>query len=423
MSYAGPAEAGARPGLRGGIARVAGRTLTAFEQVGGALVTAVMAFVVLVWLLLAAVTSLVGLGRLTLPAALRGVYSVGQREGARLSAGTAPLVRPVLPPPGWSSLRRDPDVGRGLRWLIGHATLGLLLGTVALLLPISALRDLTLPLWWRLFPRGAITPTLSLWTVYSGRGALAAMLLGAGWAVLSVAVTPPIARYLSHRGWALLPATASTDLTLRIAQLSATRAAALDSHATELRRIERALHDGTQNRLVAVTILLGAAQRAVERDSASVGDLLARAHSAAEDALLELRSVARSIMPAVLSDRGLDGALRGLVAASAVPCVLEIDVPARCPAAVEASAYFVVAESLTNASRHSNATKLAVHVRQADGGLHVTVNDDGTGGAEESRGTGLTGIRQRVEALDGDLSLTSPAGGPTTIEVRLPCGS
>jgi signal transduction histidine kinase len=204
--------------------------------------------------------------------------------------------------------------------------------------------------------------------------------------------------------------------------LTATRAAALDAHATELRRIERSLHDGAQNRLVSVAVLLGAARRMVARDPAGADELLERAQSAAETALAELRTVARGILPPVLADRGLAGALSGLAADCAVPCRIDVDVPERCAASVEATAYFVVAEALTNIAKHSGAEHAVVTARGSGGRLVLSVEDDGRGGADADGGSGLTGIRRRIAAHDGDLTLTSPPGGPTVLTVDLPCG-
>lgn len=179
---------------------------------------------------------------------------------------------------------------------------------------------------------------------------------------------------------------------MRVAELTATRAAALDAHATELRRIERSLHDGTRNRLVAVTVLLGAARRAVPRDPVAAEEILERAQDAAEQALAELRSVARGILPPVLEDRGLAGALTGLAATSVVSCQVDVDVPVRCAASVEATAYFAVAEALTNVSRHSGAGRAAVEVRLHEQRLFARVTDDGVGDAVEGGGSGL--VRQ-----------------------------
>jgi signal transduction histidine kinase len=241
--------------------------------------------------------------------------------------------------------------------------------------------------------------------------------------VMTVGLAPGMARLQSSWGRRLLAPGPETDLSLRIAELTSTRAAALDAHAIELRRIERSLHDGTQNRLVATTVLLGAARRMLTRDPAEAEVLLERAQGAAEQALAELRAVARGILPPVLADRGLAGALSGLASGSPVPCQVEVDVPARLAASVESTAYFVVAEALTNVAKHSGATHAAVDVRSRGPRLHVRITDDGHGGADEDGGSGLVGIRRRVQALDGTLTLTSPPGGPTTLEVELPCGS
>jgi signal transduction histidine kinase len=231
-----------------------------------------------------------------------------------------------------------------------------------------------------------------------------------------------MARLQARPGRGLLAAGPDADLSLRVAQLTATRAAALDAHAVELRRIERSLHDGTQNRIVSVTVLLGAARRMVARDPAGADALLERAQSAAEQALAELRTVARSILPPVLDDRGLAGALSGLAANCAVPCQVHVDMPERCAASVEATAYFVVAEALTNIVKHSGARHATVTARSDGDRLRLRVQDDGRGGADEDGGSGLTGIRRRVAAHDGSLQLTSPVGGPTTLQVELPCG-
>jgi signal transduction histidine kinase len=247
--------------------------------------------------------------------------------------------------------------------------------------------------------------------------------MGLGWAVVSVTVVPAMARAQAWPGRRLLATDAGTDLLLRVAHLTATRAAALDAHTTELRRIERSLHDGTQNRLVAVNVLLGAARRAVARDPAAAVAILDRAQDAAEQALTELRGVVRSILPPVLTDRSLPDALTALVTTCPVPCRLDADVPGRSAASVEATMYFVVAETLTNIARHSGARRAEVLLRHQDDRLCVSITDDGRGGADEGGGSGIAGIRRRVEAHDGTFALASPAGGPTTLTASVPCGS
>jgi signal transduction histidine kinase len=231
-----------------------------------------------------------------------------------------------------------------------------------------------------------------------------------------------MARLQAWPGFRLLSPDRGTDLALRVAQLTATRAGALDAHAAELRRIERSLHDGTQNRIVAVNLLLGAARRAVGRNPADVDAILERAQDAAEQALAELRGVVRSILPPVLTDRSLPDALTALAADCPVTCRIDADVPDRCAASVEATAYFVVAEALTNIARHSGASTATVLLRRQENRLCVEVRDDGHGGADEHGGSGIGGIRRRVEAHDGTFALASPAGGPTFLTVSLPCG-
>jgi signal transduction histidine kinase len=285
------------------------------------------------------------------------------------------------------------------------------------------LEELSFPVWWVFLPDGATAGFFGLWPADRWLHAGYVALTGLGWLSLTVTFTPSLARWQSHRGLRLLSPDAEADLSMRVAELTATRAAALDAHATELRRIERSLHDSTQNRMVAVTVLLGAARRALTRDPAGAEALMDQAQTAAEQALVELRAVARGILPPILADRGLTGALTGLAGIAPVPCEVDVDVPGRCAASVEATAYFVVSEALTNIARHSGASSAAVVVQTREDRLHVCVTDDGHGGADPEHGSGLTGIRRRVEALDGRVALTSPAGGPTTLEVELPCGS
>jgi signal transduction histidine kinase len=278
-------------------------------------------------------------------------------------------------------------------------------------------------LWWRLVPPDGATSSLGFPTVHDQLGAFGIGSMGLAWIAILLGLGQGMARLQAWPGRRLLAPPPDTDLSLRITQLTATRAAALDAHATELRRIERSLHDGTQNRLVAVTVLLGAARRALARDPSSADAILERAQNAAEQALAELRTVARGILPPVLADRGLTAALAGLAATCGVPCRIDVEVPGRCAASVEATAYFVVAEALTNISRHSQARYASVTVRRYGGQLHLHIDDDGRGGADERHGSGITGIRQRIEAYDGRLTLTSPPGGPTNFQVELPCGS
>jgi signal transduction histidine kinase len=220
----------------------------------------------------------------------------------------------------------------------------------------------------------------------------------------------------------LQPSTADT-LARRVESLSTSRAGAIDAADAERRRIERNLHDGTQQRLVSLAMNLGMTRAALHDARPEVRQAVADAHEEAKRALAELRDFIRGLHPAVLDELGLDAALSGIAARSPVPVRLTVDLRRRPPAAVEAVAYFVVSEALTNVARHAAATRVDVVVRQQPGGLFLSFTDDGRGGADPSRGTGLRGLQQRVESVDGMLRIASPAGGPTSILVALPCAS
>ncbi|MFE6059416.1 sensor histidine kinase [Streptomyces sp. NPDC056431] len=265
--------------------------------------------------------------------------------------------------------------------------------------------------------------------------------LGAEWSRALLTPTPAAAR--------------AAALAARVEELTATRAGAIAAHGAELRRIERDLHDGTQARLVALSMRIGLAKRAYDSDPVAARKLLDDAQTQAEEALAELRHVVRGIHPPILTDRGLTGAVRALAASSGLEVEVSVtgltdhtpgdrpeklDAPRtpgerpehvdaaratapRAPAAVEAAAYFVIAEALTNAAKHSGAIRASVALTREPAALRARVADEGRGGAEagESGGSGLVGMRRRVAALDGTVRLTSPEGGPTVIEVELPC--
>jgi signal transduction histidine kinase len=407
---------------RWGVRARARATLDALEHLVGGFGTAVLAMAALLLLMVTTLLCFAVVGFFVAPAALRAVRVIADRERGRLSRWGPEIIGPAPVPATLGAALKDSAVRQELVWVVCHATLGLLLGMLGLVLPLNAVREGTFPFWWQLLPEGEATDSMALWTVHDLPGALAISLLGLGWIAIAVVASPGMARLQAWPGRRLLTPDPGTDLALRVAQLTATRAAALDAHATELRRIERSLHDGTQNRLVAVNVLLGAARRAVTRNPADAEAMIDRAQDAAEQALGELRAVVRSILPPVLTDRSLPDALAGLAASCPVPCKIDADVPDRCAASVEATAYFVVAETLTNVARHSHATNATVMLRRRDDRLCVQITDDGHGGADEHSGSGIAGIRRRVEALDGSFVLASPPGGPTTLTVSLPCG-
>jgi signal transduction histidine kinase len=206
----------------------------------------------------------------------------------------------------------------------------------------------------------------------------------------------------------------------RVDELTRTRRGALDVQAAELRRIERDLHDGAQARLVALSMQLGRAEERLE-DRPEVADLVRRARGEASAAIAELRDLARGIAPPVLADRGLAAAVEALGRRSALPVTVDVELEQRPLPVVETAAYFVVAETLTNAAKHARGASATVTIRERGRRLLVEVSDDGPGGADPTGG-GLTGLRHRVEALDGTLAITSTTRG-TTVLAELPCGS
>ena len=207
-----------------------------------------------------------------------------------------------------------------------------------------------------------------------------------------------------------------------IRRLRETRAGAVDAQETELRRIERNLHDGAQARLVSLGMSLGLAEQRLVRDPEAARELVAEARAGVGEALRELRDLARGIHPPILTDRGLAAAISALADHSPIAVDVEASIRERPAPAVETAAYFVVAESLANAGKHAGATAVQVRIARRGDSLEVEVEDDGRGGADPA-GNGLRGLRQRVEALDGTFAVTSPPGGPTVVRAELPCGS
>ncbi|MEV0705073.1 sensor domain-containing protein [Saccharopolyspora sp. NPDC050389] len=212
----------------------------------------------------------------------------------------------------------------------------------------------------------------------------------------------------------------SASLRTELVEVSQSRARLVDAFEVERRRIERDLHDGAQQRLVGLTLKLGIARLDVPSDSQAHQNV-SDAHEEAKQLMAELRELVRGIHPRVLTDRGLPAALGELADRCPIPVAVHAGFPDRFPAHVEATAYFVVAEALTNVAKHSAATAVSVTARRDDGVLAVEVADDGRGGADPARGTGLTGLADRVAVIDGKMLLSSPVDGPTLLRVELPC--
>jgi len=316
----------------------------------------------------------------------------------------------------------DPTSAAARRVLPVHLLAGVPLGLLlVVVLGNIAVAAVVMTAWWAIppdqRPRLAFDVPVDGWVTALGLGLLQLAVLG----TLATVLIPTLARAQARLTLRLLAPSRAERLAHRVSTLTRTRAEVLDAHGAELRRIERDLHDGTQGRLVAVAMRLALAREAVREEPDAAVGLIDEAHGGVEAALAELRDVVRTIYPPILADRGLVGALTAVAAQASVPTRLDAEDPGRVPAAVEAVAYFMVGEALTNVAKHGRASNAAVTVRRGGDSLRVTVTDDGVGGADDSRGTGLTGIRRRVAALDGAMTVDSPAGGPTTVTVELPC--
>jgi signal transduction histidine kinase len=233
--------------------------------------------------------------------------------------------------------------------------------------------------------------------------------------------TPSLMWMRSQVDRVLLTYGSTETLERRVAALTRSRAEAVDHSAAELRRLERDLHDGTQARLVAVSMSLGMAEEMFERDPEAAWRTVSEARAATTAAIADLRSVVRGIHPPVLADRGLEGAIRALALDMAVPVEVVGELFGRPPAPIESAVYFAVAECLANSAKHAGHQHAWVELRHDGGLLHVVVGDDGSGGADEKAGTGMRGVMRRLAAFDGTMSVSSPDGGPTIVTMEVPC--
>jgi signal transduction histidine kinase len=318
----------------------------------------------------------------------------------------------LLDVPGW----------KGLGYGVIMLPLGITNFTIVITLWSIALAGTSYPLW------GWATPQND-WYGHAVHG-----WVKTGWisgsfvvGVLALIAVPHVVRGLAavDRGLikGLLGGSPTAELRQRVESLTVSRDASVDIAESERRRIERDLHDGVQAQLVTLAIDLGMARQklaAGEETDPAVLALVERAHDDSKRAVSELRNLVRGIHPAVLTDRGLDAAVSALAARSPIPVEVNIALTTRPPATVESAAYFVIAEALTNAAKHSGASLIRVDARVVDGRLRVEVSDDGSGGADVEHGGGLAGLAGRLAAVEGRLRVASPIGGPTAILAELP---
>ncbi|MEW6582163.1 MAG: sensor domain-containing protein [Actinomycetota bacterium] len=408
------------------------RTLRELGYALAALPLGVLWFTVMVTLLATGIgmaATLVGIPMLVGTMLLARFGSECERRWTRVALGVEiPAAAPFAVPPG------APWWKRGLRLLLDGARWrealylvlllpsGVVLFTVAVTVWSVALGLLTAPAWYWASAGDADVP----W-VGSGPGAVAASagVVAVG-AVTLLGAPRVVGRLVAAHLWmmgALLGPTRG-ELERHAAQAERQRDLAVGQIDADRRRVERDLHDGAQARLVSLAVDLGRARRRLEDGAtpAEAVDLVRAAHEQAKQALDDVRNLARGIHPAILTDRGLDAALSSLAAGASVPVTLRSQLDGRLAAEVEAAAYFVVAEALTNVAKHSGATRAAVSAAVHDGALTVEVRDDGAGGARALPGSGLTGLEERVASLGGTLTVESPPGGPTAVQAVIPCG-
>ncbi|MBK5992011.1 sensor histidine kinase [Streptomyces microflavus] len=317
-------------------------------------------------------------------------------------------------------LLKDPATWRDLQWLLVDMTVGPVVAMLAAALLIYPVEGLVLaaglwhvfrndPYWYGFVP------------VDSQGTALAALALGVVILAVGLKAAEPLLRLHFLIARPLLAPTPEQTLAQRVDRLTETRHEAVDTAASELRRIERDLHDGAQARLVAMGMNLGTIEALIEKDPAQAKKMLAMARESSAEALTELRDLVRGIHPPVLAERGLGDAVRALALRLPVATEVTVELPGRAEASVESAAYFAVSEALTNAVKHAGGDRIWVDLHHGGGMLRISVTDNGGGGARIGSGSGLSGIERRLGTFDGVLAVSSPAGGPTMVTMELPC--
>lgn len=320
---------------------------------------------------------------------------------------------------------RDPQSWLDLSWGIG----GFVTGITSFVLTVSwwagAAGGLTYWFWERWLPYGPDTHDTLAYQIGLGAGREPEKWLNFCFGAVALLTLPFVMRFGAalHSGLARLLLSSRAELLQEISRVEAGRAAARVAEATSLRRLERDIHDGPQQRLVRLSMDIGRARKQVDADPDAARAILDGALLQARDTVDELRSLSRGIAPPVLVDRGLAAAIDEVVNRSPVRVASRVVLGAELPPHLETCVYFVVSESLTNVAKHSGAHAVAVDVTDAEvpGRVVVRVADDGRGGAHVSKGNGLAGLAERVQAADGMLTITSPEGGPTVVEAELPC--
>jgi signal transduction histidine kinase len=317
------------------------------------------------------------------------------------------------------SLVTDPAVWRDLVYLFALFPLGILelvIVSIAVGIPVMLVM---LPTYFWI---GGGADIIFGWHVETFAEALIGVVLGFILTVPMLLMISGTARaHIAFGRWLLGPS--QEQLEERVEVLTRTRSGVMEAMLEERRRIERDLHDGAQQRLVALAMDLGMAKEKLKTDPEAARVLVESSHEEAKRVLTELRELVRGIHPAVLTDRGLDAAISAVAGRSPIPITVDVRLNGRLPEAIESTAYFVVVEALANVAKHSRATKARVRITRQKDWLLIDIEDDGTGGVDPRAGTGLTGLAERLAALDGRLSISIPVTGGTALRAEIPCGS
>lgn len=412
--------------VQGLVAPVAPRTLVAVVHMVVDLASALVTSTPLILLAVVAVSTLpiLPLSALLFALLLVGSRLAGHVERFRLAALTGvEITSPHRRLSGPWHRRMRSRLGAAATWKelgyhLVHLPKAVIFTTITVAAWSLGLALAALPVYVDNAPAGRAI--IAWWTIEPGVEAWSAAAVG----VVVLFTAPWLTRGLSRLavGMAdgLLGGGDAAVLQQRVDSLEASRADVVDAADVERRRIERDLHDGAQQRLVALAMSLGLAREKLDSDPEAARALVDEAHREAKSALVELRDLARGLHPPVLTDRGLAAAVAGLASRAPVPVEVDVRVDRRLPPSLEGIAYFVISETLTNVARHSGAHRARVSVVDLGSALVVEVSDDGMGGADAARGSGLRGLGDRARAVDGQLGVTSPIGGPTTVRAELP---
>lgn len=393
----------------------------------------VVFILVITFVALGAGTAILGFGLLILLAGLliaRGAAELERRAQEAL-LGNEPVPPAYRPAPEGASLFgrvgnviKDPQSWYDVAWVLVSlltstvvwvvSLVWLVLSTAAVLGPISVwmVRPLVPESQGLAELLGLPFPDVADTVFYLVVGILAAR--------SAPAVMGGLAGFQSGLGEVLLNQRARTDF--RVHQLRGSRAAAQRAESGALRRLERDIHDGPQQRLVRLNVDLARARKQLKQDPQRAETILETAMSQTQETLAELRQLSRGIAPPVLVDRGLEAAIEEAAGRSAIPVTVFASLP-ELPSHVEQAAYFVISEALVNANKHSRADTVDLVAAAQDGNLYITVTDDGVGGASSAKGHGLAGLAERLRGVDGQMHVRSPEGGPTTVEAVIPCES